>query len=71
MVIFEYIIKYLDYPNCKQSTLYVDETDSRRKGFASYIIIKCFQYTYTLGKYTSQTVDNSAARRGAAQRSVT
>ena len=40
--------------NCKQSTSYVDESDSKRKGWASYIIIKCFQCTYTIGKYTSQ-----------------
>ena len=58
MVIFKDIIKSLGCLNCKQSTLYVDEIDTKRKGCASYIIIKCFQCTYTMGKYTSQSFDN-------------
>ena len=45
MVIFKDIIKSLGCPNCKQSTLYVDKNDSKRKGCESYIIIKCFQCT--------------------------
>ena len=36
----------------------------REKGCASYIIIKCFQCTYTMGKYTSPTVDNGNKKPG-------
>ena len=64
MVIFKDIIKSLGCLNRKQSTLYVDENDSKRKGCASYIIIKCFQCTYTMGKYTSPTVDNVNKKQG-------
>ena len=64
MVIFKDIIKSLGCPNCKQSTLYVDENDSKREGCDSYIIIKCFQCTYTMGKYTSATVDNVNKKQG-------
>ena len=46
-----------------QLTLYVDENDFKRKSCASYIIIKCFQCTYTMGKYTS-TVDNVNKKQG-------
>ena len=59
MVIFNDIIRL---PKL-QSTLYVDENDSKRKGCASYNI-KCFQCTYTMGKYTSPTVDNVNKKQG-------
>ena len=59
MVIFKDIIKSF----LLQSTLYVDENDSKRKGCAIYIIIKCFQCTYTMEKYTS-TVDNVNKKQG-------
>ena len=61
MVIFKDIIKSLGCPNCKQSTLYVDKNDSKRKGCESYIIIKCFQCTYTMGKYTLHQLDKQKA----------
>ena len=60
MVIFKDII--FRFPKL-QSILYVDEYDSKSKVCASYIIIKCFQCTYTMGKYTS-TVDNVNKKQG-------
>ena len=64
MVIFKDIIKSLGCPNCKQSTLYVDKNDSKRKGCESYIIIKCFQCTYTMGKYTLPQLDIVNKKQG-------
>ena len=52
MVIFEDIIKSLGCPECKHtSRLYVKEEESKRKGCASCIVIKCIQCTYTMEKF--------------------
>ena len=59
MVIFEDIIKSLGCPECKYtSSLYVKEEESKRKGCASCIDIQCIQCTYTMEKYTSQSIKN-------------
>ena len=65
IAIFEDIIKSLGCPECKHtSSLYVKEEESKRKGCASYIIIKCIQSTYTIEKYTSQSIENSEKKQG-------
>ena len=63
MVIFEDIIKSLGCPECKHtSSLYVKEEESKRKGCASCIVIKCIQCTYAMEKYTSQSIKNIEKR---------
>ena len=65
MVIFEDIIKSLGCPECKHtSSLYVKEEESNRKSCASCIVIKCIQCTYTMGKYTSQSIKNIEKKQG-------
>ena len=45
--VFDNIIKSLGCPQCHSTnTLYVEEIDSKRKGLASCLLVKCLKCTY-------------------------
>ena len=44
MCVFDNIIKSLGCPQCHSTnTLYVEEIDSKRKGLASCLLVKCLK----------------------------
>ena len=59
------LLKSLGCPQCHSTnTLYVEEIDSKRKGLASCLLVKCSKCTYAMQKYTSQVVENVTSKRG-------
>ena len=58
MDIFQEILSAVLCPECCNEGLTVEEDDTKRKGLANFILVKCTNCGFTLQKYTSKTVQN-------------
>ena len=54
--VLERLVCTLLCPDCCDNNLYVDTDESKRKGLASYIIIRC-RCGYSHGEYTSPVIN--------------
>ena len=58
MNIFQEMLSAVLCPECCNEGLNVEENESKRKGLANFILVKCTNCSFTLQKYTSKTVQN-------------
>ena len=62
MVILETLVKALCCPDCYLQKLCLKEQEIKKKGLASYLVVKCSNCNFTHSTYTSQQISREDGR---------